>query len=68
MSAEQPFVFFHASLALRAMVRSFGARAKGLLQEAIRTARTTIQSFEGGKPDRNTLEILAECDAELADV
>ncbi len=60
MAVEQPFVFFHASLALLATVRSYGSRHEAELRPALERALDTVNSFKGGAPDLNTLETLKE--------
>ena len=65
MSREQPFLLFHASLALLAMVRYFGARSRKDLETAVQKSLAIVQSFKGGPPDRNTVETLQIAQAEL---
>jgi len=67
MSEEQPFVFFHASLALLAAVRGFGAHNSTLLKPALEEALRVVTSFKGGAPDRNTVETLKTAISELSD-
>ena len=66
MSEEQPFVFFHASLALLATVRAFGAHSSALLKSALEEAMRIVTSFKGGAPDRNTVETLKAAISELS--
>jgi hypothetical protein len=66
MTVEQPFVFFHASLSLLAMVRTFGFQYRAKLDNALNRSIEAITSFAGGPPDANTLEILREAQAELS--
>ena len=65
MRNEQPFVFFHASVALLAMTRRFGGVAGNNLKAAIEEALGTIRSFKGGPPDQNTIETLELALSEL---
>ncbi|MGO9864587.1 MAG: hypothetical protein ACLPLR_13325 [Terriglobales bacterium] len=65
MTEEQPFVFFHASLALLAAVRSFGGRHKAELKSALEQSLQIVSSFKGGAPDRNTVETLKQALSEL---
>ena len=66
MAEEQPFVFFHASLALIAAVRAFGARDSGELKSAVEQAMQMVNSFKGGGPDPNTVKILKQASSELS--
>jgi hypothetical protein len=66
MTVEQPFVFFHASLAILAMVRRYGTQAQDELMKAIKQSLDSVQSFSGGPPDRNTIEVLRTAQSELA--
>jgi hypothetical protein len=65
MRNEQPFVFFHASVALLAMERRFGAVSGDELRSGIEQALTTVKSFKGGMPDQNTIETLELALSEL---
>lgn len=51
MRNEQPFVFFHASVALLAMTRRFGTVAGNDLRTAIEQSLKTVGSFTGGPPE-----------------
>ena len=62
MRLEQPFVFFHASVALLNTVRRFG-RAPGLA-ETLTTALAQVQSF-GEHADPNTVRLLTLAQSEL---
>jgi hypothetical protein len=64
MSAEQPFVFFHASVALLSAVRKYGAQQHDLLKAAINRALAQVQSF-GDNCDKNTVRSLALALSEL---
>ena len=64
MRLEQPFVFFHASVALLNTVRRFGATARGPLSDALRRALAQVESF-GPKADANTIRLLALAQSEL---
>ena len=65
MSVEQPFVFYHASLALLAAVRSFGGNNKTELKSALEQSLQIIKSFKGAPPDQNTVETLTQALSEL---
>ena len=65
MRNEQPFVFFHASVALLAIERRFGAVASRDLKVALMQALNTLRSFKGGSPDQNTIETLELALSEL---
>jgi hypothetical protein len=65
MSSEQPFVFFHASVALLATARSYGSFANDLLRSAIQEALRVVTSFKGGPPDQNTIDVLKTALSEL---
>lgn len=65
MSHEQPFLFFHASLVLLAMVRSYGTSARKELGAALKRSLDVVESFSGGPPDRNTIDALRLAQAEL---
>jgi len=57
-NVEQPFVFFHAALALReaALIETFADAPQ--LRNIISNALDTIRGFRGGHPDVNTINIL----------
>jgi hypothetical protein len=65
MGREQPFIFFHASLAILATVRSYGSVAGDNLRAAIQEALRTVTSFKEGPPDQNTIDILEAALSEL---
>jgi len=58
MTVEQPFVFYQASVALLAAVRSFGGSNKSELRAALEQSLQVVKSFKGGPPDQNTIETL----------
>lgn len=64
MRVEQPFVFFHASVALLNAVRRFGAAEKPALSRAIASARASVQSY-GENADANTVRTLTLAQSEL---
>jgi hypothetical protein len=64
MRIEQPFVFFHASVALLNAVRRFGAAEKPTLQPALHAALAQVQSF-GENADINTVRSLTLALSEL---
>jgi hypothetical protein len=65
MKDEQPFVFYQASVALLATVRSFGSGHETELRSALEQSLQIVNSFEGGAPDRNTVETLKDALSEL---
>jgi hypothetical protein len=64
MRVEQPFVFFHASVALLNTVRRFGIGERAALSNALRTALAQVQSF-GEHADANTVRSLTLALSEL---
>ena len=64
MRVEQPFVFFHASVALLNTVRRFGSSEKGPLSDALGAALAQVQSF-GENADANTIRALTLAQSEL---
>ncbi len=64
MRVEQPFVFFHASVALLNAVRRFGAAERTALSSALQAALTQVQSF-GEHADANTVRLLTLAISEL---
>ena len=64
MAVEQPFVFFHASLALLAAVRFYGSSRREALKAALNKSLNTLRSFSG-TPDENTLRALETAVEEL---
>jgi len=58
-SAEQPFVFYHAALALQNVANISDTREKREhLRDLARQALTTVKNFPGGTPDQGTIEVL----------
>jgi len=64
MAVEQPFVFFHASVALLSAVRKYGAQQQELLRSAIDRSLAQVQSF-GENYDKNTVRSLTLALSEL---
>ncbi len=64
MKVEQPFVFFHASVALLNTVRRYGSSEKTTLGNALKAALAQVQSF-GDKADANTVRLLTLAQSEL---
>jgi hypothetical protein len=60
MSTEQPFIFFHAALALRQLVYKGSGFDKDELEPQVRAALETVMNFTGGPPDQNTIEVLED--------
>jgi hypothetical protein len=65
MRHEQPFLLFHASLVLLAMVRSFGAQSREQLDAALNRSLEIVQAFTRGTPDHNTVTTLQVAQSEL---
>lgn len=65
MGSEQPFLLFHSSLALLAMVRSFGSQYRAKLAEAVARSLQIVRSYSGGPPDQNTIDTLLMAQSEL---
>jgi hypothetical protein len=58
-STEQPFVFYHAALALQNVANIFDTKEKREhLRDLARHALTTVKNFSGGNPDQGTIEVL----------
>ena len=64
MRQEQPFVFFHASVALLNTARRFGLSEHPALSTALRSALAQVQSF-GPNADANTVRLLTLAISEL---
>ena len=64
MGVEQPFVLFHAALALLAAVRFYGSSRRTTLSTALNRSLSTLRSFSG-TPDENTFQTLETAKAEL---
>ncbi len=64
MAQEQPFVFFHAAVALLNAVRHYGQSERARLGSAIEAALRQVQSF-GEAADLNTLRVLTLAQSEL---
>ena len=64
MRVEQPFVFFHASVALLNTARRFGQGDRESVSKALREALAQVQSF-GEKADANTVRLLTLALSEL---
>ncbi len=64
MAAEQPFVFFHASVALLSAVRKYGTQEHDLLKSSIERALAQVNSF-GEHSDKNTIRSLTLALSEL---
>ncbi len=64
MAVEQPFVFFHASVALLSIVRKYGPQKHDLLKSALDRALAKVQSF-GDNCDKNTVRSLCLALSEL---
>lgn len=60
MQEEQPFVFFHASLAILELVKSNPFISRETAEPPIRKALEHMSSFRGGNPDQNTIDVLNE--------
>ena len=64
MKVEQPFVFFHASVALLSAVRKYGVQQGDTLKAAIERALAQVNSF-GENADKNTVRSLTLALSEL---
>ncbi len=64
MHTEQPFVFFHASVALLNAVRKFVRTDRETLRAALATALTQVHDF-GEEADPNTVRLLTLAQSEL---
>ncbi len=64
MRQEQPFVFFHAAVALLNTARRFSLTDQSALSAALRSALAQVQSF-GPKADVNTVRLLTLAISEL---
>jgi hypothetical protein len=60
MSIEQPFIFFHAALALRQLVYQGSGFDRDQLEPRVKAALETIKNFQDGTPDQNTIEVLED--------
>jgi hypothetical protein len=56
-SSEQPFVFYHAALALQNVANTSDASEKRRLREVTQQGLSKIRSF-AGIPDAGTIEVL----------
>jgi hypothetical protein len=64
VSVEQPFVFFHASIALLNAVRRYGSTNGDALRQPIESALQKLKSFQG-IPDASTVDTLTNALSEL---
>jgi hypothetical protein len=64
MGTEQPFVFFHASVALLSAVRKYGPLQQQALRAAVERALAQVNSF-GDHCDKNTVRSLTLALSEL---
>lgn len=60
MQEEQPFVFFHASLAILELIKSNRLINREVAEPRIRAALAHMQGFREGRPDQNTIDVLNE--------
>lgn len=58
MNEEQPFLFFHASLAILETVKAHPYFRREIARESIHSAIERIGSFQNGQPDQNTIDVL----------
>lgn len=65
-SNESPFVFFQAAVALQELVRKRSDFDRAVLKADLETAFETLQSYTGGEPDQNSVDVLRETIRELA--
>ena len=64
MASDQPFLFFHASVALLSAVRKYGQLQRAKLQSAIEKALKTVEGY-GEARDANTIRTLTLALSEL---
>jgi hypothetical protein len=65
MGMEQPFILFHASLALLAIARNCDPASRSQVKDRIEKALAVVEGFKGGEPDSNTVETLQAALTEL---
>jgi hypothetical protein len=65
MEEDQPFVFFHASLAVLELVKTFPYLNTETASRSIQAALDRVTSFRDGPPDQNTIEVLSEALSKL---
>lgn len=58
MQEQQPFLLFQASLAVLELVRADQYENGDEVRKAIRNAIAHLQAYTGGKPDKNTIDVL----------
>ncbi|HTU49147.1 MAG TPA: hypothetical protein VMF56_01060 [Acidobacteriaceae bacterium] len=57
-TSEQPFIFYHAAIALLEAVRAFGIEQQQKLDAVITGALEKLRAFKGGTPDYGSINIL----------
>jgi hypothetical protein len=65
-ASEQPFLFYHAALALQNVANDCNAHEKMRLRKAAQEALTSVKSF-AGTPDQQTVEVLTMLLSSLSD-
>ena len=60
MQEDQPFLLFHAALAILEMMKSHPYLKPESASESIRRALERVHGFTGGQPDQNTIDVLNE--------
>jgi hypothetical protein len=60
MEEDQPFILFHASLAILALIKSHPYVKPEIASQSIRAALERVVGFKGGKPDQNTIDVLTD--------
>ena len=56
---ESPFIFYHAALAMRNMAIGADQEKRARISEVAAKAKATIEAFEYGTPDPETIEVLS---------
>ncbi len=65
MEEDQPFVFFHASLAILELVKTYPYLNPDTASKSIQAALNRVTSFRDGHPDQNTIDVLNEALSKL---
>jgi hypothetical protein len=61
---DKPFIFYHAAVALDKIAQQGDEARRAEAREAAKTALRTLEGFEGGQKDANSIAILARIAAE----
>ena len=63
---ETPFIFYQTSVALLQAVHDIGPQNREQLSRVLTSAIGTLESFRGGVPDQNSLNVLKSAQSTLA--